>query len=205
MYSADRKLRHLARAVFAAAISVIALPGVIASAQQSQTPTVTAFLANPQELLQKNPNGGSRLSNELQQLALLNPSMFKVLLGLLEGSNDLQRGAIGEGLAQAAKIEVLTDQAIAADWQQQIDAIDDPTFKAAVTNAFGDVKLGAIGGGPLGGDGGGPAGPFGSPGPLQNFPSNAVSTQSFAITSSTTSASGSFASTGRSPSTPVSP
>lgn len=204
MYSADRKLRHLARAVFAAAISVIALSGVIASAQQSQTPTVTAFLANPQGLLQKNPNGGSRLSNELQQLALLDPSIFKVLLGLLEGSNDLQRGAIGEGLAQAAKIEVLTDQAIAADWQQQIAAIGDPTFKAAATNAFGDVKLGAIGGGPLGG-GGGPAGPFGSPGPLQNFPSNAVSTQSFTITSSTTSASGSFTSTGRGPSTPVSP
>ena len=51
-----------------------------------------------------------------------------------------------EGLTQAAKNEVLTNQTLAADWQQQIAAITDPTFKTAATNALGDVQLGAVGG-----------------------------------------------------------
>ena len=40
-------------------------------------------------------------------------------------------------------------------------AVTDPAFKTAAINAFGDVKLGAVGGaagGPLGGPAGGPGG-----------------------------------------------
>lgn len=158
------------------------------TAQQPQSPSVSAFLANPDQLLQQNPNGGSQLSNAVQALALADPSTFKALLGLTAKANDPQKSAIGAGLAQATKIEVLTNQALATDWQQQIASITDPSFKIAATDAFGDVELGSIGGAVgapgsgLGGPGNGPT--SGAVGSLQNIQSNAVTTRSFALTSS---------------------
>ena len=121
----------------------------------------------------------------VEQLALADPSTFKVLIGLLANANDQQKGAIGEGLTQAAKIEVLTNQTLAADWQQQIAAITDPAFKIAATNALGDVQLGSIGGGNLGSAGGGPAGPTGGGGAPQTIQSNPTNTQTFTFTGST--------------------
>lgn len=182
-----------------------------ANAQQSEIPSVAAFLANPGNLLAQNPNGGTLLTNAVQQLALADPSTFKVLLALLANANDLQRGAIGQGLAQATKIEVIADQALAEDWQDQISAIGDPAFNTAATDAFGDVQLGAVGGGPLGGDGGGPStqGPSTSGAPPV-FRSTAVPTQPFTYSASTTAGpSVTFniirPNPGPSPSNPVSP
>jgi hypothetical protein len=195
MYVVDRTARF---AVAMLAVFVMAAVGMsAANAQQSQTPTASAFLANPRQLLQLNPNGGSLLSNAVQQLALSDPSTFKVLLGLLDNANDAQKGAIGQGLAQAAKTEVLTNQPLAADWQQQIVAINDPTFKTAALNAFGDVQLGAVGGGALGAAGGnfgGAGGGVGGGGP-QDIRSNSTPSQTFTITGSTTGNGGSTAST----------
>jgi hypothetical protein len=156
-----------------------------ANAQQSRNPNVTAFLANPAQLLQQNPEGGLKLTDAVQELALADTSTFKILLGLLGSANDLQKSAIGAGLAQAAKIEVLTDQTVAADWQQQIASINDPSFKMAATNSFGDVKIGALGGSPLGGTGTGPG--LGAPqatGSAQSISSSGVATGTFTITSS---------------------
>ena len=189
MYVVDRTYRFIAVAILAAFV-VAAVGMSAANAQQSQTPTASAFLANPGQLLQQNPNGGSLLSNAVQQLALSDPSTFKVLLGLLANANDAQKGAIGQGLAQAAKIEVLTDQTLAADWQQQIAAVNDPPFKTAAANAFGDVKLGAIGGaaGAAGSGLGGPGSGSGG-GSLEDIRSRSTTTQSFTFTSSTSAAS----------------
>jgi hypothetical protein len=159
------------------------------NAQQPGAPTVAAFLANPGQLLQQNPNGGPLLAGIIQQLVLLDPSTFKIILGLLPDANDQQKIAIAQGLVQAAKIEVLTDQKLAQEWQGQIAEIGDPTFKTAATNAFGDVQLGAIGGAPggnagagLGGPGGGPGG--GGGGGPQGY--NPVTTPFFTYTGSTT-------------------
>jgi hypothetical protein len=182
-----RAFRFIAGVVFA--VSVLAAVGTsAANAQQPQTSAASAFLANPGQLLQQNPNGGALLTTAVQQLALADPSTFKVLLGLLANANDQQKGAIGEGLTKAAKVEVLTNQTLAEDWQQQIAAITDPTFKTASTNALGDVKLGAIGGAAggdagagLGGPGSGPAG-GGAP---QDIRSNPTNTPSFTFTGST--------------------
>jgi hypothetical protein len=159
-------------------------------AQQPQSPTVSAFLANPAQLLQQNPVGGPALSDAVQGLALADPATFKVLIGLEANATDQQKAAIGAGLAQATKIEVLTNQALATDWQQQIAAITDPTFQIAATNAFGDVQLGSVGGGSLGAAGSGLGGPGNGPGglgggaALENIQSTPVSTQSFSLTSS---------------------
>jgi hypothetical protein len=176
-----RTFRFIAGAILA--VFVMAAVGMsAANAQQTKTPPVSAFLANPGQLLEQNPNGGPLLSNAVQQLALADPSTFKVLLGLLANANDLQKGAIGQGLAQAAKIEVLTDQATAADWQQQIAAVTDTAFKTAATNAFGDVKLGAVGGGAAGGNSGGASIGVGS-GAAQTIGGNGVPTHSFTFSS----------------------
>ena len=179
--------------VLAGAISLTCLFAVTGvSAQQSQPLSVTAFLADPAQLLKQNPDGGLKLSEAVQQLALADPSAFKALIGLVPSASDLQKSAIGTGLAQATKIKVLTDQTLAADWQQQIAAINDPPFKIAATDAFGDVKIGATGS-PLGGTGVGPLnGPPAptSSGPAQTIPSSSAATSSFTMSSSVSSAAG---------------
>jgi hypothetical protein len=203
MYVVDRTFRFIAGAILAA--FVMGSVGMsAANAEQAPMPTASAFLANPGQLLQQNPNGGSLLANAVQQLALSDPSTFKALLGLLANANDAQKGAIGQGLAQAAKIEVLTDQTRAADWQQQIAAVNDPPFKTAAANAFGDVKLGAIGGAAgaagsgFGGAGGGSGG-----GSLEDIRSRGTTTPSFTTSASTSGASG--VNPGSSPSSSNSP
>jgi len=177
-----------------------------ANAQQSQAPSVAAFLANPGQLLAQNPNGGQLLANEVQQLALTDPSTFRVLLALLANANDLQKRALGEGLAQATKIEVLSDQALAEGWQDQIAATNDSTFETAATNAFGDVEIGAVGGGPLGGSGGGPSSSASTnSGPSENSHSTPVPTQQFTFTATTTAGPSLSFTTNTTPATPVSP
>src|SRR6185312_16239016 len=183
----DRLSRLVASAAFAALIvTALGMPAAMAQQPQPAQPPLNAstFLANPQQLLQQYPNGGPLMAGAVQQLALTDPATFKVILSLLPNASDLQKGAIGDGLAQAAKIEVLTNQTLAADWQNQIAAITDPTFKTAATNAFGDVRLGSIGGGTLGSAGGGIlSGPAGTTGPAQPIGSASVPTQGFTYTS----------------------
>jgi hypothetical protein len=190
MYVVDRAIRFIAGAIVGAVVLVAVGTGLLHAQQpqNQQAPSVSAFMANPNQLLQQYPGGGSLMIAVVQQLALADPTTFKVLLGLVANANDPQKGALGEGLAQAAKIEVLTNQTLATEWQQQIEAITDPAFKIAATNAFGDVRLGAIGGGPLGAAGGGPGGAGGG-GSLESLVSAPVVTQPFAYTGSTTGAS----------------
>ncbi len=147
------------RFIAVAVVAAFVLTAVDARPAHAQQPlTVSEFLANPSQLLKQYPVGGSLMINAVQQLALADPSTFKLLIGLVANANDQQKGAFGEGLTQAAKIEVLTNQTLAADWLQQIADITDPAFKVAATNALGDVQLGSIGGGNLGAGGGGAAG-----------------------------------------------
>jgi hypothetical protein len=171
-------VRFIVGAIFAAFI--VAGSGVNAANAQAQTPA---------QLLQQNPNGGQLLINSLEQLVLTTPSTFDTILGAVGGANDQQKIAIATALSQAAKTMVLTNEALAADWQQKILAITDPTFKTAAIDAFGDVKLGAIGGGPLGGPlgglAGGPGG-VGGGGTLQNIQSNPIGTPGFTFGSGTT-------------------
>jgi hypothetical protein len=174
------------RFIAGAVVAIFVLTAVDARPAHAQQPlTVSQFLANPGQLLQQYPVGGTLMIGAVQQLALADPSTFKALIGLVANANDQQKSAIGEALTQAAKIEVLTNQTLAADWQQQIAAITDPAFKVAATNALGDVQLGSIGGGNLGSAGGGPAGPGGGGGPPQNIQSNTTNTQGFVFTGST--------------------
>ena len=191
-------ISQLLRFVVGAMLAAFVMAGVgmsAASAQQSGTPTAGGFLANPGQLLQQNPNGGSLLANSVQQLAVSDPSTFKALIGLVANANDQQKSAIAQGLTRAAKAEVLTNQTLAQEWESQIAAITDPTFKTAALDALGDVKLGAVGGAAGGAAGaglGGPGGALGGGGATQTIGSTGapVATPSFTFTGSTTSASG---------------
>ena len=65
-----RAINQLPRFVVGAMLTAFVMAGIgmsAASAQQSGTPTAAAFLANPGQLLQQNPNGGSLLTNAVQQ------------------------------------------------------------------------------------------------------------------------------------------
>jgi hypothetical protein len=173
-------------------VAVLAAIGLTsAHAQQQQNPPApTQQQSNPvDQLLQKYTNAGAELSNAVETLALTDPSTFKALLGLIANATDPQKAAIGTGLAQATKVEVLTNQALATDWQTQLAAITDPTFKVATTDAFGDVQLGSVGGGSVGAAGSGLGGPGNAPGgtgggPPANIQSNPINTQTTSFTSS---------------------
>ena len=191
-------INQVPRFIVGAMLAAFVMAGVgmsAATAQQSGTPTAAAFLANPGQLLQQNPNGGSLLANSAQQLAVSDPSTFKALIGLVANANDQQKSAIAQGLTRAAKTEVLTNQTLAQEWESQIAAITDPTFKTAALDALGDVKLGAVGGAPGGNAGAGLGGPGGAPGgggitqPIGSTGAP-VATSSFTFTGSTSSASG---------------
>lgn len=167
------------------AVSIVAAIGTNAANAQ-QTPSASSFLANPSQLLQQDFEGGSLLSNAVEQLALTDPSTFGALLALLRDADEAQRGAIGRGLAQAAKVLVLTNQELAVQWQQQIALVNDPSFKTAAAEALADVKLGSVGGGPgsgLGGPGGGPGG-----GAVEDIRPKSVGTLPYTFTASTAGA-----------------
>jgi hypothetical protein len=174
---AFKTVRFAVGAIIAALI--VAGSSVGAANAQAQTPA---------QLLQQNPNGGQLLINALEQMVLTTPSTFDIILGAAGGANDQQKIAIATALSQAAKTMVLTNEQLAAEWQQKILAITDPTFKTAAINAFGDVKLGAIGGGPLGGPlgglAGGPGGANGGGAP-QDIRSTPVNTLGFTFGSGT--------------------
>jgi hypothetical protein len=170
-----RTARFIVCALFAA--FVMAGVGMSAANAQSQTPA---------QLLQQNPNGGQLLTNALEQLVLTTPAVFNTILGSVGGASDQQKIAIATALSQAAKTMVLTDEALAADWQQKILAVTDPTFNTAAVNAFGDVKLGAVGGAPGQGPLGGPAGAPGGVGSLQDIRSTPITTTLFTFGFGTT-------------------
>lgn len=161
----------------------------------TQSPTAPAFIANPKSILDENPNGGGRLSTEIRDLLVSDGSTLGPIVDLIKDANDAQKMAISDGLAQAAKLLVLTNQALAADIQSRIAAINDPTITVAFTNALGDVRLGGVGAGagPLGGAGvgsGGPSNLSGAASALENIGSQGTPTAAFAFTGGTTGGSG---------------
>jgi hypothetical protein len=188
------------------AILAIGTRPIFAEATVVQVSTTQAFIANPKVILEQNPNGGGRLSTQVRDLAASDGSTLGPIINLLKDANDAQKTAISDGLAQAAKLVVLTNQALAAEIQSRIAAINDPTITVAFTNALGDVRLGGVGGGALGGALGGAGAGGGASIPLagtsaQDIRSSGIPTASFSFTGNTVGASG----VNTSISTPVSP
>jgi hypothetical protein len=182
------------------------------TSQIAQSSTTAAFIANPKSILQQNPNGGGKLSSQIRDLAASDGSTLGPIVDLIKDANDAQKMAISDGLAQAAKLVVLTNQALAADIQSRIAAINDPTVTVAFTNALGDVRLGGVGAGAggtafggAGAGGGGATIPSGSASSVESINSPGTPTSAFSFTGNTvgsTGISGTTVSTAVSPTTP---
>jgi hypothetical protein len=92
-------------------------------AQQSAASALnsTGFLANPDQILVRNPNGGARLIEEVRGLAISDPATLQPILGLLPKANKDQTAAIAVGLAEAAKLFVRTNPKYAIEIQLAVD------------------------------------------------------------------------------------
>jgi len=172
--------------------------------------TVSAFLANPGQALQQNPNGGGQLISTLRELVASDPATLQPILALLADANTEQATALGTALGQASQICLKTDQPYATQIQQALAATGSQPAILAFAAVTGDRPIGEVGGGAGdgGGGGGGGGGPIttatstftGSSGPPATSPSGggaasfsssgftatAFSASSFTLTTTTT-------------------
>src|ERR1700677_2887667 len=91
-------------AIAALQLVLVIGPGAIQAKQPVFDRSSMSFLANPDQLLERNPDGGARLIEEVRSLAISDPSTLAPILDLLAKANKDQTAAIGVGLAEAAKV-----------------------------------------------------------------------------------------------------
>ncbi|MFT4115673.1 hypothetical protein [Bradyrhizobium sp.] len=134
----------------------------VANAQVGgQTPNlspaqISAFQANPGQLLGQFPNGGQGLVSQISDLASADKNTVAAIIALARNANEDQRKSIAQGLATAAKAYAsANDPASANRIQQDVVASGLPEFQKAYAEAAGDTGTAASGGGG-GGGGGGP-------------------------------------------------
>jgi hypothetical protein len=155
--------------VFAVAAILIAGDGVQAECypalQALPAQTISAFTANPAQLLLQYPDGGGPMISRIRDLAASDPATLQLILGLTTNANSDQLSAIGAGLGQAALVCIRTDQAYSTEIQQAVAAANNNAVTLAFAAVLGDRPIGAVGGGGGdGGGGGGPTDPFSGPG-----------------------------------------
>lgn len=116
---------------------------------------ISAFQANPGQLLGQFPNGGQNLATQIADLASADKNTVAAIIALARTANEDQRKAIAQGLATAAKAyATANDPASANKIQQDVVASGLPELQKAYAEAAGDTGTAAAGGG--GGGGGGP-------------------------------------------------
>jgi len=136
------------------ALLAIGVPGVAQAAcynsqEQISAQTAAGFLANPPQLLQQNPNGGSGLISHIRNLVASEPAALRQVVGLIAAANKDQLDAIGRGLAQAALVCIRVDQAFATEIQYAAAATGNDALIVAFMAATGDQPTcGASCGGP---------------------------------------------------------
>jgi hypothetical protein len=140
--------------------AALTLSAQVANAQVTgQTPNLTptqisAFQANPSQLLGQFPNGGQGLSTQVADLASSDKNTVAAIIALARTANEDQRKAIAQGLATAAKAYAsANDPASANQIQQDVVASGLPELQKAYAEAAGDTGTASTGGG---GGGGGP-------------------------------------------------
>lgn len=123
---------------------------------------VVAFKANPQAIIANHASAGLPLSTEARSLLLTDPTLIDALLDAAKGGNDVQKAAIGAGLAEASKVLVCSNPQLAATIQQKIAQSNIGPLITAYIAASNGTETAAIGGGGGGGGGTGPVGGVGS-------------------------------------------
>jgi hypothetical protein len=165
--------------IFAALLGValIAVASPMPAMAQQTPPALTAqqFLANPNALLFRYPDGGDPMIAEVRNLATNDPATLNALIALLSKANEPQSKAIGTALGYVAKNDAGTNPNYAAQIQVAIVvANSNPALAAFNSVVGGDIQLTAVTGGVGGGGGGGggqtsQTGGTGTPAPTPSF------------------------------------
>jgi hypothetical protein len=179
-------VRFLVRCLAGAAF---VLSAQVAIAQQGTTLSpseLSAFQANPGQLLTQFPNGGPGLVDQVTELVSADRSTVATIIGLAKNANEDQRKAIAQALAQVAKAAASSDPAFANQIQQAVVSSGLPELAKAYADAAGDTGTASTGGG---GGGGGPTAlgpPIGgaNTGSI-NTGNTFATTQAFGLTGST--------------------
>jgi hypothetical protein len=138
---------------------------------------VSAFQANPGQLLSQFRDGGPDLTKQVIDLVGSDKATLATMIALARTANEDQRRAIANGLAQVAKAYAQGDPGFANQIQTTVANSGLPEFAKAYAEAAGDTGTASTAGG--GGGGGGPVSgpPTGGPntGPFNggnNFAAN---------------------------------
>jgi len=118
--------------------------------------TVSAFIANPGQLLTQFPGGGDGLRALARDYMSSDKGALAPLIGLLANANQDQRIKIAEGLADAAKLYAPTDLPQATEIQQAVAKTGLTEVIKAYASIAGDAGTGSTTAGGGGGGGGGP-------------------------------------------------
>jgi hypothetical protein len=119
---------------------------------------ISAFQANPGQLLSQFPNGGPQLTKQVRDLVGSDKATLAAIITLAVTANEDQRKAIADALAQIAKAYATSgDPGFANQIQQAVANSGLPEFSKAYAAAAGDTGTASTGGGGAGG-GGGPTG-----------------------------------------------
>jgi hypothetical protein len=143
---------------------------------------ISAFQANPGQLLTQFRDGGPEMVKQIRSLVGSDKATLATIIALAKTANEDQRKAIGEGLAQIAKAYATNDPAFANQIQQSVASSGIPELAKAYAQAAGDTATASTGGGGGAGGGGGPSG-AGAPGGGAN-PGSFSSTSNFAANGS---------------------
>lgn len=116
---------------------------------------VSAFQANPGQLLNQFRDGGPDLTKQVVDLVGSDKATLATIIALAKTANEDQRKAIANGLAQVAKAYAQGDPGFANQIQLSVANSGLPEFAKAYAEAAGDTGTASTAGG---GGGGGPNG-----------------------------------------------
>jgi hypothetical protein len=155
--------------LFAAALAILSNIAWSEGASAASAPIFTKssdaalsrFRENPAALLTTNSFAGLFLISEVRGLLIADPGLVVTLIEVARNGNDVQKAAIGAGLAQASRTLARNSPELAVAIQRAVAQSGILPLIAAYIAGSGDVATGAIGGGVGGGaEAGGGGGPM---------------------------------------------
>jgi hypothetical protein len=180
-------------ASFAQAPGAAGVPNAVQPpASNSVTQSVATFKTNPEQMLTTYPKGGDEMISRVREFALNDTETLSSFVALLGKANADQKAAIAQGLGQAAKIIVRTNQDYAGKLRQAVLDTNDKDLFTKFAEASGDVGTAATAGAGAGSPGasGGQTTTIGSGpgagGAAEAINGSSTNTGAFSFTSSVT-------------------
>ena len=114
---------------------------------------ISAFQANPSQLLSRFPNGSPEMAEQVRDLLGSDKVTFPAIIAFSKSANEDQRKAITQGLVDSAKAYAKDDPAFVNQIQLAVANAGFPEFAKAYAEAAGDTGTASTGGGAGGGGG----------------------------------------------------